>query len=191
MGEALEALTDIASDGMRAGNVIRRLRSLLRGDEAEMTPIKINELILEVVDLVHSESVIQNIQTDLELCPDMPLVLGDRTQLQQVLLNLVLNAGEAMRQLENGGRKITISTEIQDGSTARVSVSDTGPGIDKEHFNQIFEPFFTTKSSGIGMGLSINRTIVESFGGRMWAENAPGGGAVISFSLPVHAKEEP
>ena len=188
--EALAAVADIASDGLRAGNVIRRLRALLRRDEAERVPLSMNDLILDVVDLYRSESVIENIQTKLELSPKLPRVAGDRTQLQQVLLNLLLNAGEAMRQQESKSRNITIITQTYHSSAIKVRVADSGPGLEREHLDEIFEPFFTTKPNGLGMGLSINRTIIESFGGRMWVENRPEGGAIFNFVLPAYVEED-
>ena len=190
VGEVLDALQDIVDDGMRAGNVIRRLRSLLSKDDVEMSSLDMNEIIDSVINLVHSESIIKDIRITVTLDPELPLIYGDRTQLQQVLLNLILNAGEAMNQIEHTERRLIIRTSIRGPNSVAVSVADSGPGLADENLEKLFEPFYTTKPGGLGMGLSINRTIIESHGGRIWAETEPNSGTIFAFTIPVYVRKD-
>jgi two-component system sensor kinase FixL len=134
---------------------------------------------------VNSEAIIRNVSIEKAFDRDVPPVLGDRIHLQQVILNSILNASEAMAETKGDCRKMIISTSREDEHTLRVSIRDHGPGIDDEHLNRMFEPFYTTKPQGMGMGLSINRSIIEAHGGRLWAENHPDGGAIFHFTLPI------
>lgn len=182
--ELREILTDVAADAQRAGEVIRRLRGLLKKDTSRFLPLDLNELIREVVALTQTDALIRHQPIALALTPDLPPVRGDRVQLQQVLLNLVLNGMEAMEPQPPAERQLRIQT-LRAGAAVRVGVADRGPGILPEKLETIFDAFFTTKTHGMGMGLAISRSIVEAHGGRIWAENNPESGATFWFSLPV------
>ncbi|MDH4230450.1 MAG: ATP-binding protein, partial [Nitrospirota bacterium] len=188
MSELREILADIISDDRRAKEVIQRLRAMLKKSEFEYVPVNVNEIIREVVPLVRSDLLIRGVWLSLELDENMPPVYGDRVQLQQVLLNLVLNACDAMNSAEH--KIVTISTSRRDSGEVIVRVSDNGPGIRGEHFSELFHPFFTTKEEGLGMGLAINRAIVSAHGGRIWAENNLRGGASFFFAVPVYREEK-
>jgi signal transduction histidine kinase/ABC-type uncharacterized transport system substrate-binding protein len=186
-----EILSDIVEDDKRAGEVIRRLRALLKKGELEHMRLDLNEVIQEVVRLVHSDAIIRNVSIALDTDPAMPAVAGDRVQLQQVILNLIMNGLEAMRRPTRGDRRLLIRTQKPDVGAIRVSVRDSGSGIHEDDLSRIFEPFYTTKPDGMGMGLSIARSIIEMHGGHLWAENIPAGGAIFSFTLPVDRERRP
>jgi PAS domain S-box-containing protein len=189
LGEIREILQDVVGDARRAGEVIQRLRSLLRKDETKFLALDINIVVREMAVLTHTEAVLRNLTVDLELASDLPPVRGDRVQLLQVLLNLVVNGMEAMgAQAE--GRRIEIRT-ARGAEAVRVAVRDEGPGIPPEMLKEIFETFYTTKPKGMGMGLAISRSIVEAHGGQLWAENNPDRGATFWFTLPVCPPEPP
>jgi PAS domain S-box-containing protein len=183
--EFRDILDDIVEDDARAGLVIRRIRSLVKKDPSDARVLDLNSILREVMGLLHSDAVIRGINVRQQLEPDLPDILGDRIQLQQVLLNLLLNAFDAMRDGLSRDRVVNIRSRHVD-SEVLVIVSDCGPGIPPEDMDRLFEPFRTTKPGGLGMGLSISRSIVASHGGRMWAENNVARGATIGFSLPVH-----
>ena len=183
LGEIREILQDVMGDARRAGEVIQRLRSLLRKEEARFLPLDVNHVIREIAALVHTDAVLRNLEVDLDLAPDLSPVRGDRVQLQQVLLNLVLNAMEAVGP-HGEGRRIVLRT-LQAEEAVRVVVGDQGPGIPGDTLSRIFDTFYTTKQDGMGMGLAISRSIVEAHGGRIWAENNPDRGATFSFTLPA------
>jgi signal transduction histidine kinase/CheY-like chemotaxis protein len=189
LSEVCNALTDIINDNRRASEVIHRVRSLLKHGDLVRTPVGINKLIRETIALVHSEFVISNISLKLNLSTNLPLVLGDRIQLQQVILNLLLNGAEAMRDVEPGSRELIIRTFHDAPSTVRVAIQDSGIGMQPAKLRQIFDPFFTTKPDGLGMGLSINHSIIEAHGGRIWATQNPDRGATFFFTLPVYKEE--
>jgi two-component system sensor kinase FixL len=170
-------------DARRAGEVIQRLRSLLRKEETRFLPLDVNDVIREIAALVHTDGILRDLAIDLDLTPDLPPVRGDRVQLQQVLLNLVFNAMDAVEP-HGEGRRIVLRT-LQAEGAVHVAVRDRGPGIPAEAFPRLFEAFYTTKPSGMGMGLPISRSIVEAHGGRIWAENNPDRGATFSFTLPA------
>jgi len=178
-----EILHDIAEDDVRAGEIIRRIRGLVRKDEPERRPVDIAAAIREVVELVRNDASLQHVTVVSAIDPSCPAVFGDRVQLQQVLLNLMLNALDAMRAESEGNREILV-TAARDEQLARVVVRDRGTGIDAEKVEDIFLPFVTTKPDGLGVGLSICRTIIQDHGGRLWAENNPDGGATFQFTLP-------
>jgi two-component system, LuxR family, sensor kinase FixL len=183
LGEIREILQDVVGDARRAGEVIQRLRSLLRKDDTKFLALDINIVVREMAVLTHTEAVLRNLTVDLELASDLPPVRGDRVQLLQVLLNLVVNGMEAMgAQAE--GRRIEIRT-ARGAEAVRVAVRDEGPGIPPEMLKEIFETFYTTKLKGMGMGLAISRSIVEAHGGQLWAENNPDRGATFWFTLPI------
>ncbi|UHQ20085.1 ATP-binding protein [Lysobacter sp. KIS68-7] len=177
-----DILADIVIDDRRAGEVIQRLRTWLRKEHVEHVPLAVNDIVLDTLHLVRSDLLHRGIDVQLELAGDLPRVAGDRIQLQQVLLNLVLNSCDAMDTVPLP-RVLRVSTS-ETGGGARVDVVDRGAGIASTILATMFNPFESTKSSGLGMGLAVCRTIVDSHGGRIWADNLPGGGARVSFELP-------
>ena len=183
--EMREILNDIVADDKRAADVIQRLRRLLRKGDLEYVPLDLNEIVTEVARLVTSDATIRNVSMRLTLAPDLPNVCGDRVQLQQVVLNLVLNGLDALRAPEASERSLVIRTFRDGESAVGVAVQDWGPGIAAKDVGHIFEPLYTTKREGIGMGLAIARTIVGAHGGRLTAENNAGGGATFRFTLPL------
>ena len=183
--EIREILTDIVDDDRRAAAVIHRLRGLLKKGDLEFSVLNVNEMVVEMTRLVSSEAVLRNVSVRLELAPRLPPVQGDRVQLQQVILNLVLNGLDAMREPANGARTLVLQTAKDSVATVRVAVRDSGSGIDEVDLDHIFQAFYTTKADGLGMGLAIARSIVDAHGGRLEAQNNPEGGATFSFTLPV------
>jgi two-component system sensor kinase FixL len=179
-----EILGDIASDSQRAGQVIWRLRELLAQSVPERAPLSLNQLVHDVEPLLRSELLTRQTTWSVDLAEDLPDARGDRIQILQVLLNLVLNGMDAMNDLPPEERRLSIQTRQEDG-TVRVSVRDAGVGIAPEHSGKLFEPFFTTKPSGLGMGLRICASIVTAHGGRIWADSSCGRGAVFHFTLPM------
>jgi two-component system sensor kinase FixL len=185
LGEFHAIIQEIVHDTTRARDVLHHLRSLVKKSEREFVLVDINEIINQVVGFLHGDIVNRNVTVAQEFTPTLPLVLGDRTQLQQVLLNLLLNAFDAVSGRCMPERRIMVLTAMESAEMIRVAVRDTGTGIPPEKLNQLFYPFFTTKAQGLGMGLSVSRSIIESHGGRLWAENNPDQGATFSFTLPV------
>jgi PAS domain S-box-containing protein len=183
LDEAREAIRRITRDGRRAGSVISRMRSLFKKAGAAKDRLDLNEAIEEVVILTESETRRNKVALQKELAADLPPVLGDRVQLQQVLVNLILNAIEAMATVEDRQRDLVISTQLAEGDDIRVTVRDSGIGLDPLNAERIFDAFHTTKPGGLGMGLSISRSIVESHGGRLWAVSNEGPGATFQFTL--------
>jgi C4-dicarboxylate-specific signal transduction histidine kinase len=181
-GDVREALQDIAASGGRAGDVIRRLRSMLKKEETQRLPLDVNQLISEVLQLYRSDLIHRGVTVSLELAKDLPEVDGDRVQLQQVLLNLVINACDAMADLP-GERELRVCSRWLGGDEVEFTVSDIGPGIAPDRLEQVFEPFVTSKPAGMGLGLSVCNTIVKSHGGRILAENNDGPGASFRVSL--------
>ena len=177
-------MTDIRQDDMRAGAVITRIRSFLQRHEIERQPVDLNQLVADGLRLVRSDAEIRKMRLSFEPEEMIPPILGDRIQLQQVLLNLLLNAMDALNETPPDNRRITLCVRAANGEV-EVAVTDNGPGIPVDKLAHLFEPFFTTKAKGLGMGLSISRNIVEAHGGRLRAENNPGRGATFSFSLPA------
>jgi signal transduction histidine kinase len=181
-----EILADIRRDNQRASDVILRLRSLLKKAPFELKDIDLNEVARETMAFLSALAIARDVGLT-SFIDTAPLpVKGDRIQLQQVLLNLIVNAIDAMSGMPSAERRIVVST-ARDGNSADLSVSDAGPGIPSEKLKKVFEPFFTTKSEGMGMGLSIARSIVEAHGGQLSAKNRAGGGAVFSVMLPLAA----
>ena len=183
LDEVREILQDVIGDARRAGDVIQRLRTLLRKSRQEMNPVEINAIIRELAAVVRTDALLRHVEIELDLAADLPSVQGDQVQLQQVMLNLILNGIDAMGARREDGR-IRIRT-ARDHDAVLVSVSDEGPGIPAATFPHIFEAFYTTKPAGMGMGLAICRSIVEAHAGRIWAVNNPEGGATFQFSLPI------
>ena len=187
--ELTATLDDIAADALRAGAIIRRLRALVEKQPSEQRPVDLNTLVQDVVRLVAYDLPLKAITFRMDLAADLPAVTGDRVQLQQVLLNLLLNAIEAI--VANGdaeGSKIELRTVCTDGGVA-VEVADNGVGFDPARAATIFDPFVTTKAGGLGMGLSIGRTIAAAHGGRLWATRNAERGATFHLSLPVASAE--
>jgi signal transduction histidine kinase len=187
--ELKEIVRDIKHDDERAGEVIRRLRQLLAKAPLESQEIELNAMLGEVFEFLSAQAAARRITLSTRMTPQAPRVDGDRIQLQQVILNLVMNAMDAIGGDRSGERAIIGRTLLAEGGFAEVSIEDSGPGIPTDKARQIFEPFFTTKTSGMGMGLSIARTIVERHGGRIWAENKKAGGAVFRFTLPLLGRQ--
>jgi signal transduction histidine kinase len=184
-----EILNDIVEDNKRAGDVIRRLRSLLKKGRREVKALDVNEAVGEVARLVGGDAAVRELTLRLELDPGLPLVLGDRVQLQQVALNLVLNAMDAMQNAPADRRTLLLRTAREGRKTVRVEVRDSGAGVSEGDLGKIFQAFYTTKADGMGLGLAITRSIVEAHGGRLEARNNADGGATFSFTLPVDDTE--
>ncbi|HTV63159.1 MAG TPA: ATP-binding protein, partial [Verrucomicrobiae bacterium] len=185
LNEARKAVRRIARAGKRAGEVIKRIRALVKKSEPTRTPLNLNKLIQETVALTQPELTRKKVSLKIELAPDLPRVPADRVQLQQVLLNLVVNAVDSLSSVANRRRVLRISTGHPQPDAVHVSVRDTGAGINPQENGRLFEPFYTTKPNGLGMGLAISRSIVEAHGGRLWAEANKGRGATFQFTLPV------
>jgi PAS domain S-box-containing protein len=183
--EVEEALRDIISDDKRAGEMVHSIRNIARKYDLKHEEIDLNETAREVLPLVKSEALNRKILMLEDLQPDIPPVNGDRIQIQQVILNLVMNALEALKGHNASTPKVILSTRFVDNKQVILSVSDSGPGIEPERLNTIFDSFATTKEGGMGIGLSICRSIAEKLGGRLWAENRPEGGAIFFLSLPL------
>jgi C4-dicarboxylate-specific signal transduction histidine kinase len=178
------AVTRIARDAQRAAGIIARIRSQFEKSVPNQESLNVNEIIPETVALLRDQAARYNISVRTELAADLPQIVGDRVQLQQVAMNLIVNSIEAMKDVE-GIRELIIMSQRAENQQILVSVSDTGPGFPPQLAEQIFDPFFTTKPHGTGMGLRISRSIVESHGGRLWAEAAAGGGATFFLNLPA------
>jgi signal transduction histidine kinase/integral membrane sensor domain MASE1 len=188
--EVREIVSDIIEDDRRAGEVIRRLRELLRKGEGTRDDLDVNALVRDVIKLLGNDAMIRGVALRLELAAGTLVVRGDRVQLQQVLLNLIVNALEALAETE-GDWRIGVRTERVPGSMARVSVEDSGPGLPAAVQREIFKPFFTTKAKGMGMGLSIARSILNAHGGTISADSAPERGARFTFTLPLVGARPP
>ena len=189
LNEIKQILSDIHRDDQRAGEVILRLRSLLKKAPFELRDLDLNELVGETVDLLSRVATAREVKVDSFLTSASLPIKGDRVQLEQVIVNLVINAMDAMSIVPSGQRSVKLNT-VRSGDFAEVSVSDVGPGVPPEKLKEVFEPFFTTKSEGMGMGLSIARTIVQAHSGHLQAENKAGGGAIFYFRLPLTAVAE-
>src|SRR6266513_4000607 len=184
--EARAAAMRIVNDGKRAAEIISRTRQLFKKDSSQRELVDVNEIIQEMTVLLRGETTRFNILVATDLAADPPKVMADRVQVQQVLMNLMINGIEAMKD-EDGPRELAIRSQRAENEQLLVSVSDTGIGLPPQQANQIFNAFFTTKPHGTGMGLRISRSIVESHGGRLWAENNSPRGASFCFSLPTKA----
>jgi PAS domain S-box-containing protein len=188
--EVGEALGDIVRDGKRAAEVIQRLRQFLRPGEMHAQAVVINQLIMETAALTRNEFQGSNIRIRFSLTDNLPLVWADRIQIQQVVLNLLMNAKEAMDQAGTNPREILVMTEQEDEETVKVSFRDRGPGLTSENLEKIFEPFYTTKTAGMGLGLAISRSIIASLGGRVWAAPNPDQGITLAFTLPIFKEDQ-
>jgi len=181
--EIREILKDIVADDKRAGEVIKRLRTLFRKEEVRYRPLEVNEVALDVLKMMRSDLLNRDVAMRTELAAGLPQVDGDPVQLQQVLLNLVMNGCDAMDGMP-GERRLTLRTAAA-GGEIEVSVTDRGRGIPPADLQRIFEPFVSTKTEGMGLGLAVCRTIVAAHAGRLWAANNRDGGASFHFTLPA------
>jgi PAS domain S-box-containing protein len=188
LDEVREILQDIVKDNSRAGEVIRRMRALVKKEQLDFASLDLAALVREVVALVHSDAILQNVDITLALDDHLPAVRGDKVQLQQVLLNLLINAFDAMKERPAHERAVELRVERNGGGVIQGTVSDCGTGLSRDKLNKVFQPFYTTKGEGLGLGLSICRSIVEAHGGRLWAENNAERGATFFFTLPVSAE---
>jgi PAS domain S-box-containing protein len=184
--EARQAAESIIKAGKRAAEVIGRVRALAKKTDTHKAALDINSVVNEVIALVQRELFSHRVSVRTELAPDLPVVLADRVQLQQVIINLVMNSIEGMQPITNRPRQLVIRSNQNEGRDVIVAVEDRGVGISAENADRLFNPFFTTKSSGMGMGLSICRSIIESHGGRISAANNAGPGATFQFTLPLY-----
>jgi signal transduction histidine kinase/GAF domain-containing protein len=185
LGEARDTLRQLTRDGQRAAQVIKRLRDLFSKRDTTTEPVDLNDIAREIIALSRNELQGGRIVLRSELDPDLPRVLGDRVQLQQVILNLLLNAAEAMGDVHDRAREILIRTRRESGGSVRFDLQDAGVGIPPENLEKLFEAFYTTKRRGMGMGLSVSRSIIENHHGRIWATPNNGPGATFSFSIPI------
>ena len=184
--ELRATIDDIINDNRRAGAVIDRLRGFLRKQASVLQPVNLNDVVREVVDLAHSEIIARSVTVTSTLAPGTPFVLGDRVQLQQVVLNLLLNACDAMSETPLSQRHLALTTTVED-DFVRLAVADRGTGIPANRLDHVFEPFVTFREQGLGLGLAISRSIVTAHNGSIQAENNVDGGATFRFFLPLAA----
>ena len=191
MVEVRQILDDIVLDNGRASNIIQKIRSLLKREPAHFEVLDLNDVIRDVLPLIRADSLLPELAIRTKYSQNPLKVRADRIQIQQVIINLIINGAAAMKNEASERRKLLIETEVQEGRSVRVSVTDLGIGLEKDVMDHVFEPFFTTKPEGLGMGLAICRTIVKTHGGIMEASNNPEGGAVFSFTLPAYEENTP
>ncbi|MCK5652279.1 MAG: GHKL domain-containing protein, partial [Gemmatimonadetes bacterium] len=183
--EVLDVLDRIGNEALRAGEIIHHLRDLVKKRVGKRVECSINELVEDVEILASVDARLHGVELDLALTPDLPPIIADGVQIQQVVLNLIRNGIDAVEDTDSTDREVLVSTGVTDTGGVLVKVSDSGSGLLEEHESEIFQPFFTTKEDGMGMGLSISRTIVSSHGGRMWFSRNPEGGTTFSFTIPA------
>jgi len=186
--EVRAILADIRKDDQRAGNVIDRMRGMLKRRSLDKRPVEVGELVRDVAALVHFDAAARHITLDLAIAEHLPPVLGDTVHLEQVFLNLIVNGMDALDD-SNGDRRISVTAAVDGPKSIEVAVNDSGQGVPADQLKHIFDPFVTTKPDGMGMGLAISRTIIEAHNGRLWAENRKEGGASFRFTLPVAEKD--
>jgi C4-dicarboxylate-specific signal transduction histidine kinase len=189
LDEVRDSLVNIVENDKRAGEVIRRLRAMLRKDRADHRHLDINDVVLDVLRIIRSDLLNRKVDIKLELMPNPPAIEGDRVQLQQVLLNLVMNAADAMEDVDEGC-EITVRTQSTDSGGVEVSVVDVGRGIPVGDLERIFTPFVTSKTSGIGLGLSVCTSIIQTHRGTIWATNNAEHGAALHFKLPAFGSSQ-
>jgi two-component system sensor kinase FixL len=178
-------LREIAESDKRAGDLIHHLRLLMKHGEEEFAPVDLNQVVREVLDFLHGEFVMRDVDVHVSLTPNLPHVNGDRVQLQQLILNLACNASEAMEGQQRGRKTLGARTVHGGDDSVQLVVSDTGPGIEAARVGRIFDPFFTTKENGLGLGLPISRNIAMAHGGDLIAERSEGNGAIFRLVLPA------
>jgi two-component system sensor kinase FixL len=188
LDEVRAILADIRKDDQRAGNVIDRMRGLLKRQDLDKRPVDVDELVDGVAALVRSDAAARHIRLELAVANHLPPVSGDPVHLQQVLLNLIVNGMDALNG-NRGDRRVSVTAALDGAETVEIAVSDSGQGIPVDQLTHIFDPFFTTKPNGMGMGLPISRTIIKAHNGRLWAENRNEGGASFRFTLPIAVKD--
>jgi C4-dicarboxylate-specific signal transduction histidine kinase len=191
LAEARQAVERIIKDSYRASEVISRIRTLVKKAPPRNDLVDLNEVIIEVFALAQSEARRNRVSLQRQLKNDLPLVRGDRVQLQQVILNLIVNGLEAIAKSSDGARELIVSSDGDEEDRVIVAVSDSGEGLDAANSEHVFDAFFTTKPDGMGMGLAISRTIIEAHGGRLWATSNSPRGAVFQFTLPANAESAP
>jgi two-component system, LuxR family, sensor kinase FixL len=184
--EVCQILEDISRDNTRAGSIILKIRALLKKEPIPFAVLDVNELVEDVLSLLRADSLLRELVITRDFSPELPPVFGDRVQLQQVIINLILNGAAAMKQAPAARRRLVIRTETTKASTVQTSVTDFGTGIAEQNTETLFEPFYTSKPDGMGMGLAISQTIINEHGGTIKASNHSEGGAVFVFTLPVH-----
>jgi signal transduction histidine kinase len=186
LDEARRNLGQIIRDGHRASEVIQRIRALSKKTDTQKAPLDINDIVNEVIALVQRELFNHRVSLRMELAPALPVILADRVQLQQVIINLVMNGIEAMQPVRDRPRELVIGSHQDEANQVLVTVKDCGVGISAENTDGLFKAFFTTKGSGMGMGLSICRSIIEAHGGRISGSGNVGPGATFQFTLPAY-----
>jgi C4-dicarboxylate-specific signal transduction histidine kinase len=188
LDEVRDAVRLMIKDGNRAADVIQRVRALSQKIEAPKAPLPINEIIDEIILLLEREVLSHQALLRLQLGPQLPLVMVDRIQIQQVIINLMMNGMEAMASVTDRPRELTIRSQRDEADRVLVAVQDSGVGIEAEHMDRLFNAFFTTKPSGMGMGLSICRSIIDAHGGKLSASRNAGAGATFHIMLPAYRK---
>jgi len=183
--EARSAIHRIVRDATRASDVIARIRALVKKDKSVARRLDVNDLLREIVELTQSEVARRGASLQANLGANLPAVTGDRVQLQQVLLNLIINAVDAMSALTDRPRVVRIGAHEAESKSILIAVEDSGVGLNPEQAARLFDAFYTTKAAGLGMGLSISRSIVEAHGGKLWATPNEGPGATFQFTLPI------
>jgi signal transduction histidine kinase len=178
----------VAQQGTRASDIIRHIRAMFTKTTAERTKFQINDLISEAGVLIEGAASRNQVTLHTELATDLPTILGDRVQLQQVIVNLILNGIEAMSSVVDRPRRLVIRSQMQNSDEVLVAVRDSGVGISPNDEKRIFDAFYTTKSQGMGMGLSISQSIIEAHGGRLWASSNGDHGATVQFTLPAETR---
>lgn len=190
LAEVREILQDLVNDNHRASEVLRKIRALVKKGELEAAALSLASVVGDVALLVHSDAIVRGIRMCLNIAPQLPSIYGDKVQLQQVVLNLLLNAFEALESRSAHDRVVMVEATLDSAEMIRVAVRDRGPGLASDKLDKLFMPFFTSKREGLGLGLSISRSIVEMHGGRIWAENNEDQGATFYFTLPTGAASE-
>jgi C4-dicarboxylate-specific signal transduction histidine kinase len=185
LAQVRECLTDIVADDKRAGEVIKRLRGLMKKGEFQPSSVDLNEVVTDAIRLVRNDALLRNTAVVFEPFPGLASVLGDRIQLYQVVLNLIINGLEASAEQPSGERWVLVRTAESESGGVQLTVEDSGNGVAGSDLARVFEPFFSTKREGLGMGLSISRSIVRAHGGQIWAENRATRGAIFHCVLPV------
>jgi C4-dicarboxylate-specific signal transduction histidine kinase len=185
----VSALHSASEQADRAARIIRRLREMMRKRPPRRHWVGINALVDAVLEMVAFEARRNDVKISADLDPDLPQVWADAIQIEQVILNLVRNGIEALQSVAEGQKRVSVSSRVA-GDWVEISVQDTGPGVPSDDPDRVFDPFYSTKQEGMGMGLPISRTIIESHGGALWADGAPTGGTCFRFRLPITAEEE-
>ncbi|WP_233856133.1 PAS domain-containing sensor histidine kinase [Paraburkholderia sp. HD33-4] len=183
--ELREALEDIVADNCRANDVLQKIRALVRKGDVELQLLDVGNVVRDIAMLVHSDALTRSVRTSFDIPENLAVICGDKVQLQQVILNLLLNAFDAVKDCPAADRLVDTTVREEAGGLIRITVKDRGQGLDTDSMERIFRPFFTTKPQGLGLGLSISRTIVTAHRGRLWAENNEGKGASFHVTLPV------